>query len=436
MTPNGHQSPFDTDDLREALHEDSSQPGFDGEKMLAFSRRARTRRRVGAVALTGTAAVTAVALAFGTGMFNRATTPEPAGTTALPPSHSQTSASPSPTTTSSRPASSPASTPASSAPPITTSRPSSSEPSSSSPSTGEKISQVCTDQGTQLTFKNGKNLLTAATADSRWVVVDERRVIFVYPEGEGEYLTLPQGQTAVEGWSDGTYTVIGSTTANSDDPGLTLHWFNPGQTGSAKKMLTAPDGASVQVRDGYALVNIFKPEEQSERRLYNLATGDFEKLSGGELASLTLLDDGQVLYGLPAANGLKILDKAGNVRKSPAGGQQYGPFGSNGATDLYRNQRSPNGDFVLAGPTFEGEVVVPGTKGEGTEGVTFGKNFVLVDDGPSGYHLIDLRTGGRVILPAPAGELRTRYKLNPNDQLTRLGDNPGQADLTKVTLNC
>ena len=435
MTPNGHQSPFDTDDLREALHEDSSQPGFDGEKMLAFSRRARTRRRVGAVALTGTAAVTAVALAFGTGMFNRVTTPDPAGTTALPPSPSQTTSSPSPTATSSRPASSsPASTPASSAPPITTSRPSSSKPSSSSPSTGEKISQLCTDQGTQLTFKNGKNLLTAATPDTRWVVVDERRVIFVYPEGEGEYLTLPQGAIATGAWSDGSNTIIASATANSGDPGATLY-LHTAAGGPAKELLTSPNGANVQVRDGFALITLFRPEESSEYRLYDLSTGQYKRLAVGEVGAASLLDGGKALLAMPGPNGMRIVDQDGKLRTGSAGTRQYTPFASNGRVDIYASSAEGR-DPVITGPQFDGEVKITGIKGEGDAPTVFGKNFALIDDGPAGYHLIDLRSGARKLLPAPIGSRITTYTLNSQDQLVRHGDNPGHVDLTQVTLNC
>lgn len=415
---------MNTDDLRDLLNQDTPE-GLDGEQVLSYAHRARTRRRLGAVGLGATAVVTAVAVAWGTGTLNRSMV-DPALTAS--PVVSSTRSSP-PTPPPDRPTS-----------PIATPSGGASTAATATDLPKQLVTSLCQASTALPAGQRVGNLMAAA----RGLVVetDEARGVV---RANGTVIFTPISPAKVlEAATDGRFVVfvVGRQT-QPEDVAVDVYSWDSQDAGRAAKKLVSGQGAAIEVEDGWALV--VTGTGQQEVHLLDLPAGTSSVVHSGAIQSASLVPDGR--YTIVLAGG----ELAGTATDRPLGDdgrpvQMFAPLGTNGQAYVYNAVDGGEGRMMVWSPAMATplEVMATLTNGYPPE---VGRNFALVremTDDAWIFRLVDLRTGAVLVLPSPLG-LNTEYVLSAQDVLLvgpvnrrHAGTEPDRRyiDLGAVTLDC
>ncbi|MCT1458209.1 hypothetical protein M3G03_01395 [Aestuariimicrobium sp. p3-SID1156] len=443
---------MDTDDLRAMLQEEGLPEGLDGEKVLAFAHRARTRRRVVAAGTGAAAVITAVAVAFG---VNSLRSDEPQWAQAPSPTTSPTSTSDSPSPVSTRTVSTrTVSTPTVSTPTVSTRTPSTPTPASSAPGSGSSagstgrgagsVTSLCTPD-LSLQFRNSPNLLTMGPGgtmgvdlrEDGWVEINGRSVLDL---GEGD---------VVNAQTDGRYVALLATPGqNAGEASSVLYRWDAQTGGNAVQVQVGEQvffNGDLQVRDGWALLTSGGEMDTQRIHLVNLDTGASKVVHVGEYGTAELLPQGAYAVYVPGSSGM-VDSGDGPARPTSADGStvaMYSPIKTNGTTWVFANSNPGEGGAktMVWSPAMPKPLELHADGSDISLG-SVGTNYALSRQGRDGdFHLVDLRTGAHVVLPS--GPQGPYYRLTPQDVLLR---NPGTthnatgtkgwSDLSTTTLRC
>lgn len=449
---------MDTDDLRAMLQEEGLPEGLDGEKVLAFAHRARTRRRLVAAGTGAAAVITAVAVAFG---VNTLRSDEPQWAQTASPSYSTRTPEPTPSTSSvatPTPTPSPTTSPTSASPSTaTTTRTASTRtPASSAPGSGSStgsgtgstgpgsVTSLCTPNLT-LQFRNSPNLLTIGPNGN--MGVDLREDGWVEINGKG-VLDLGEGDV-VTAQTDGRYVAFLATPGqNAGEAGSVLYRWDVQTGGNAIPVQVGEQvffNGDLQVRDGWALLTSGGEMDTQRIHLVNLQTGASKVVHTGEYGTAELLPKGAYTVYVPGPKGMQD-SGTGPARRTADDGStvaMYSPIKTNGTTWVYASSNPGEG----GAKTMVWSLEMPKPLELHADGSdiflsSVGTNYALSRQGQDGdFHLLDLRTGARIVLPS--GPQGPYYRLTPQDVLLRnagtthnAAGTKGWSDLSAMTLRC
>lgn len=418
------------DDLHDALHDDKPE-GLDGLEMLHLAQRARTRRRVGALGVGAAAAVTAFAVVWGTGTLNRPS-PDPALTAT--PVRSTTVSSPDPST-----------------PDPSTPNPSSPAPSSVPPATFAKVTTLCTPTNGLPAFTSAPGVVAVAPHGEFVLTSDGPTATLTRRNTSTQILSVPGRQGVIEAATDGRFVVLAvAVIANSDEPGRDYYVWDADKGGQAARVMSLGLGGGIRVRDGFAIVEEPGDHGLTTLHLLDLAAGTQKVAWSGEAATWSLLDGGKYSLSVPGPKGVQVVGTGPTPPSTSSSGAvaMYSPIVVNGSSWVFfDNADQAAGSMVVWSP--EMPAPVPVFKGNSTAPMPqVGTNFVLLREADGPWHLVDLRTGGRITLPASQGDgVDSHYVLTPDDVLLRdpmdtrsAGPSPkvdsGWADLSGTTFTC
>ena len=423
---------MNTDDLRNILH-DQDPEGLDGEQVLHLARRARTNRRMGGAAVGLAATATAIAVAFGTGAF---TGPNRADIGSAGPA-TTTRATTTPATT----------TPATTSAATTT--PAGTVAASTTPAA--RVTGLCAPTNTIPTLQAEPGLMTVGPGGDLVVTSDGPNAAVTRAGTSTTILSLPQRQGVMEARTDGRFVVLlVALTANSDDPAKQVWVWDAERGGQATRFMSTNAQISFQVMGGSALIHELDSSSQSTVQLVDLGSGSQQVVYQGEAATASLLPDGTYSLAVPGPQGVRVIGSGPTPPSTSTAGPvtMYSPAGTNGTTwSFFDDDDSGSGSMALWSPAMPAPVKV--FEGGNTDAMSqIGTNFALLrhPDGP--WHLVDLRTGARLVLPAAgADEVEYTFVITADDVLLRdpmdsrsVGPEPlvepAWVDLSATTLNC
>ena len=446
------------DDLRDVLNEDQPE-GLDGEEVLAFAKRARTKRRIGVAG--GVAASLMVVVGIASALPYLPNTNTEPGLTASPSHHTPSgirTSSNAPTTTA--------------APTVSTSPTMS---PSVTPSTTNKGPQTTDSTGTQSPGSDGSADPTGTTGPStvpgaitRLCTVDRSLVFNASPymvsiePGGRMGLDNENGDVSVNGktikkfsagtdvmasGSDGRHVVFLVVEGGNQggEPAMALYSWDV-QAGGEAKLVSDQYvfNGDLQVRDGYALFSTGGEEGDVAVQLLDLSSGTIRQIHSGEYGPPSLLDGGRYLVPVPGPVGMRDSGNAPQRPTMPDGSpvEMYSPYYTNGSSWVFADGNPGEGDVNIKvwSPTMPEPITVFNGRVEVfLTGV--GKDYALMYERDKAFHLVDLRTGGYTRLPSgPSGPY---YSLTAQDVLLRnAGDTSnatggkGWVDLSNQKLEC
>lgn len=447
---------MNVDDLRDVLNEELPE-GLDGQDVLAFAHRARTRRRVTAAGAGVTAVVAALVLVWGASNLTTqpdldiAVTPSSAS-----PSHHSASPTPSvsqPVSTTPTPSVVTSPTPSASQTPsgalstsvVTTSAASSlpattvvrsSAPASrgtgtqSAPPVGEKITQLCNAPSVGVDASPVPGIL--ASGGGFTVTADRRNARLGQDGSSATILTVPDAQGISGADTDGRF--VAMTVAVNwgvEDPTADLYVYDARTGGQARKLISKGSNLHVTVRDGFALVRSAEGYEASittfTYTLYDLNAGTSSVIhTSPEADIITLLDGGRWTAVENGAGGVKVSGVTPQLPRDASGGTitPGSDAITNGTSWVYRGGAGGEGDVMVWSPTMARPLRVH--SGTFRSRPQIGTNFALTVEADrnqphlSTTYLVDLRTGARVTLSGTgSNQVEARYQLTSDDRLIR-----------------